>query len=600
MGLKKQIPVCVFLCVLVLWTASAGGKTWTVKQAGGGDFGGITSAVNSAANGDTIQVFPGTYVEQVTIANKTIKLIAIEGPSKTKLTGAPKLVFVNPTPAAGTLIEGFTLEGANEGAMHINGATVTVRGCVFSINGAAQVDGAALKISSSPNVFLENNLFLNNSAQHGALNVVGSVVSLDGNIFRGNTAVVGGAVHADQNSKITMVRGFFCDNSATEKGGAIWIGAGTLEVRSSVFFNNVSVDGGGLYLSGVTGVSPGGGVAVQNVTYVSGEATGEGAFVYGADTAVDLLNTVLVADAPGAVALTGESAVFSATYSAFVGTAKDVLVKDSQAVAVEFDNSVLAVETADGIGLRGPNGDDPCVLGAFEPYPTSVLIDVGTPKLKDLDKTRSDIGAYGGPDGMEPTVDTDGDKHPDLLDNCPEDKNADQKDTDGDGEGDVCDETSGVTDDQDDDGIKDLVDNCPLVWNPEQVDTDKDGAGNVCDLDDDGDGSPDLVDCAPLDATRGLDAPELCNGIDDDCDGEIDEFLGCQDPVDTDALGAADVSGSDVSDNGSGSSSGNGGEGDDGGCQTLGGAGTGVGGVLLCWVMVLLRRSRGTAGGALC
>lgn len=39
----------------------------------------------------------------------------------------------------------------------------------------------------------------------------------------------------------------------------------------------------------------------------------------------------------------------------------------------------------------------------------------------------------------------------------------------------------------------------------------------------DGDGSPDSDDCAPEDPTIHPDADELCNGIDDDCDGGVDD-----------------------------------------------------------------------------
>ena len=74
----------------------------------------------------------------------------------------------------------------------------------------------------------------------------------------------------------------------------------------------------------------------------------------------------------------------------------------------------------------------------------------------------------------QPT-DLDGDGVVDPLDNCPDVKNADQRDTNGDKQGDVGDG------DDDGDGKFDEGDNCPLVKNPDQKDGDGDGVGDACD-----------------------------------------------------------------------------------------------------------------------
>ncbi|MBU4260842.1 MAG: thrombospondin type 3 repeat-containing protein [Proteobacteria bacterium] len=89
-------------------------------------------------------------------------------------------------------------------------------------------------------------------------------------------------------------------------------------------------------------------------------------------------------------------------------------------------------------------------------------------------------------------TDTDGDGVPELMDNCPDDPNADQKNTDeeydglsgypaGDEMGDVCD------DDDDNDGISDDYERDYTGTDPFLIDTDNDGiADNLEDLDFDG------------------------------------------------------------------------------------------------------------------
>jgi hypothetical protein len=76
--------------------------------------------------------------------------------------------------------------------------------------------------------------------------------------------------------------------------------------------------------------------------------------------------------------------------------------------------------------------------------------------------------------GLYKERDTDGDGVINSVDNCPMQPNPDQKDSNSNGIGDVC-------DDYDYDGVPTYLDNCPMVANPDQIDTDKDGIGDACD-----------------------------------------------------------------------------------------------------------------------
>ena len=76
------------------------------------------------------------------------------------------------------------------------------------------------------------------------------------------------------------------------------------------------------------------------------------------------------------------------------------------------------------------------------------------------------------------TSDMDDDGIDDCGDNCPEQPNANQLDSNGNGRGDACDLCDS---DADGDGICDPEDNCPDRTNPDQFDGDGDGRGDACD-----------------------------------------------------------------------------------------------------------------------
>lgn len=120
-------------------------------------------------------------------------------------------------------------------------------------------------------------------------------------------------------------------------------------------------------------------------------------------------------------------------------------------------------------------------------------------------------------------------------DNCPDEYNPDQKDTDQDGDGDVCDhdiDDDGVLndDDKNSSGVCTSTDNCSYIFNPGQLDTDGDGLGDECDPlgvygDYDKDGVENDDDNCPNECNPNqLDSDG--DGLGDACDSDDDDQVG--------------------------------------------------------------------------
>ena len=114
-------------------------------------------------------------------------------------------------------------------------------------------------------------------------------------------------------------------------------------------------------------------------------------------------------------------------------------------------------------------------------------------------------------DGNEDNPDPDGDGAPFGQDNCPQ-ANPSQKDTDGDGKGDVCDG------DADEDGVFWPTDNCPNEKNPDQTDANLNGKGKACDPTEDNDFDDD--DVPNVDDNCFLDPNTDQADVDSDGDGD--------------------------------------------------------------------------------
>ncbi len=99
--------ILIILGYIFLFQTNVDAATFTVDDSGSGDYYTIGDAVSAASSGDTIQVYPGNYQENVTL--KAGIMLFGSGPDRTVIDGGASSGIHQPavTMAEGSLISGF-------------------------------------------------------------------------------------------------------------------------------------------------------------------------------------------------------------------------------------------------------------------------------------------------------------------------------------------------------------------------------------------------------------------------------------------------------------------------------------------------------------
>lgn len=142
----------------------------------------IQEAINAAANGDTVLVASGTYVENISFLGKAIIVRSEGGPTVTVIDGnnLGTVVTFESGEAAMSVLEGFTLRNGNASfgaGMTMSGSSPTIVGNIFDTNtqGAGGFGAGIGGNSASP--IVERNIFMNNSCDNQFLSGVVSFVN---------------------------------------------------------------------------------------------------------------------------------------------------------------------------------------------------------------------------------------------------------------------------------------------------------------------------------------------------------------------------------------------------------------------------------------
>ncbi len=179
------------LSLLLMLCLSLAASTWEVKQDGSGHFTHIQDAIDAATHGDSIKVFPGTYVENIDYIGKNIFIYSLE-----YTTG-------NPAYRDSTIIDG------NRSGSVVKSVTATTDCGIYGFtiqNGSGSNDtyfqgvylrnGGGLLIRDATVFSITNCIITNNRAEiGGGFRTRNSTVFLSGSNISKNYASLGGGIN---------------------------------------------------------------------------------------------------------------------------------------------------------------------------------------------------------------------------------------------------------------------------------------------------------------------------------------------------------------------------------------------------------------------
>ncbi len=251
---------------LFLLSGLSWGATVVVDAGGGGSATTIQAGINLAANGDVVLVSPGTYVEDLDFGGRTITVEGRDGAASTFVvgTGTGPVVRINSAEGAGTTLRGLTISGGNVvgytdtnesgGGVFVEEVAAILEDLV--ITGNAAKFGGGLMVSGAVSAEIRNCLLENNVATSGGgLYIYGGAVTLSDLQLQGGTAGAtgvdgfgGGSVF--YGASVTAENVEWSSNTATKYGGGHYAYGGDLSCTACTWTGNSATSGGAAWFSG--------------------------------------------------------------------------------------------------------------------------------------------------------------------------------------------------------------------------------------------------------------------------------------------------------------------------------------------------------------
>ena len=408
-------PVSIVAVVLLFITSGFAAQATVIRVPA--DYGTIQSAINAAVAGDTVEVAPGTYVENLNFLGKAIRVTSVEGPQVTVIDGNQNgsvVVFVSGE-GPQSVLTGFTIRNGNAtgsalrgGGVRIENSSPTISGNIITNNLAGDGGGGVSSSFGSP--VIQGNIITQNHQRTGWSGGIGgggvsiggaSAVHLLNNSIFGNSwsTANGGGVSLFAAGNPVLKDNLITNNNAGSQGGGIsMLNRSDALIEQNIVAGNSASSGGGVYWLVPSGAR--GPLMVNNTVAGNHAQQGSAVLADGFDAAAQLINNILVASI-------GQNAVTCGTLNA-------------ASVPVFQFNDVFAVSALayagscmDQTGINGNISQDPIFrdasaadyhlmsgspaidAGTSNQAPSTDLDGVGRPADGDADGVaKFDIGAY--------------------------------------------------------------------------------------------------------------------------------------------------------------------------------------------------------------
>jgi len=227
----------------------------TCRKRSSAEFPTIQGAINAANDGDVIEVYDGSYSENISFNGKNVKVISKNGPTATTIISANdnSVVIFNQNENSGALLEGFTIINGRAaygaGILIADGASPSIMNCTIKTCTADISGGGIAVIGKNTRPNISDVTIYSNYAPRGAgiaclneANMFLNQVSISQNIANDS----GGGIYIYGDATISANSVALKDNQAANYGGGIFLNQTRIILRDMIIQNNDASYGSGI------------------------------------------------------------------------------------------------------------------------------------------------------------------------------------------------------------------------------------------------------------------------------------------------------------------------------------------------------------------